>query len=662
MNNSRALIVIIFFFAIFGVLVVKLVDIQIVRSEELKYYAQKQQTKLQTIKAERGLIYDRNNLLLVYNRTDVDYYADLKKVPEEVKEKLAEKFSAVFGKSKSYYLNLLSGSKKTILLEKNVPPEQSDELKDFKVKGLYTYPKPKRVYQYGRLASHVLGYVNGEYKGVNGIAKAYDEDLKGEDGMRLVETDAENRIIAVAEEETVEPVPGYDLTLTIDKDYQAILEEELREGVNKYKGESGIGIIMDPNTGEILALANVADYDPNEYWKYSDYQRRNRAVTDTYEPGSTFKAFTLATLLDKGLVKENELVFVENGTYKFKNTYIRDTHKNTYLTVAGVIKESSNIGIAKLVQKIDDDTFYKYLRGFGFGTYTSIPLPGEAKGVLKKPNRWSKISKAYISFGYEISVTPVQLITAYSALINGGVLLEPHIVKRETDKNGNVVYESETVPVRRVVSANTSLRMRKLLRGVVKEGTGRLADLDIINVGGKTGTTQLLVNGKYSKSNYNASFIGFFPAENPQLVCLIIVNSPKVEKYGGKVAAPVFREVAKRIVTLDKNKFLEPKTNVEPYIENKIAMLKDEDNVTPVTYKNVLTDEEDVPFDGKMPDLRGKSIKDALVMLNLLGIKYDIKGSGVVSYQSIKPGEKINKNRVCEIYCSESSIKGVAIY
>ena len=196
-------------------------------------------------------------------------------------------------------------------------------------------------------------------------------------------------IITISDTETKPAIPGDNLVLTIDKNYQAILEEELKTGVDTYKGKSATGIIMDPNTGEILALANISDYDPNIFWKSTDFQRKDRAITDTYEPGSTFKTFSIAALLDEGKCKENDLVFVENGKYKFKKTYIRDTHKNAYLTVHGVLEESSNIGIAKLIQKLDNDTFYKYLRGFGFGNYTSVTLPGEVTGRLKKPNRWS---------------------------------------------------------------------------------------------------------------------------------------------------------------------------------------------------------------------------------------------------------------------------------
>ena len=274
-----------------------------------------------------------------------------------------------------------------------------------------------------------------------------------------------------------------------------------------YGGTSAVGIIMNPNTGEILSLANMNDFNPNEYWNYSDDDRRDRAVTDTYEPGSTFKGISMSALLDQNLVSENSKVYVENGKYRFRNVTIYDTHEHTWLTAEGVIEESSNIGMAKLIQNINDDLYYKYVRAFGFGNYTSTDLPGEVKGKLKKPNEWSAITKAYMSFGYEIAVTPIQMIIAYSAIVNGGILYQPQIIKRIVTQEGTVLSENEPKEIRRVISSKTSEEMRKMLIGVVENGTGKNAKMDFITVGGKTGTSQKLVNGSYSKSNYNSSFI-----------------------------------------------------------------------------------------------------------------------------------------------------------
>ncbi len=669
MINSRALLVIALILILFTILTVKLVEIQIIKSEELTYYAKKQQTKLETIPAERGVIYDRNNTLLVYNRNDVSVYLDLRMIPKNRKNTLAEKLSSTFGRSKSYYKKLMNQSGKTIRIKKSVNREKAFRLiNDINLSALFTVEKPTRVYQYGSLASHILGYVNSDFVGVNGIAKAFEEDLKGDDGALIVERDVRGRIITTIQNNEVRTaIPGYNLNLTIDINYQAILEDELKRGNKFYKGESATGIIMDPNTGEILALANVDDYDPNYYWKFSDSQRKNKAITDTYEPGSTLKAITLAALLDMGKCSENELVNVENGKYKFRNTYIRDTHKNNYLTVSGILEESSNIGISKLIQRLDDDTYYKYLRGFGFGTYTSVTLPGEVKGILKKPNQWSKLTKTFMSFGYGVSVTPLQLIMAYSAIVNGGILYEPHILKSATDKSTVVKYESSPVAVRRVISKETSTRVKKILRRAVKNGTGHLADLEEISVGGKTGTSQQIISGKYSRQKYHASFIGFFPADNPQLVCLVIVNSPQTEKYGGKVAAPIFKKIAERIINTDLKNFQQR----EKYIESKtvdehiLKTISDNDNKKKIINASYVQENNELKknYDNNlMPDLKGRTVREALISLNLLGLKYDIRGSGIVVSQSINPGIRIKQNQVCRLKFSEAIIKGANIY
>lgn len=669
MNNSRALLVIIIILFLFTALTVKLVEIQIIKSEELTYYAKMQQTKLETIPAERGVIYDRNNTLLVYNRNDVSINLDLRMIPENSKNILAEKLSSTLGKSKSHYKKLMNQSRKTISIEKHVGREKAFRLiNDINISALFTVEKPTRVYQYGSLASHVLGYVNSEFVGVNGIAKTFEEDLNGDDGAIIVERDVLGRIITTIQDNEVKaPIPGYNLNLTIDINYQAILEDELKRGNEFYKGESATGIIMDPNTGEILALANVDDYDPNYYWKFSDYQRKNKAITDTYEPGSTIKAITLAALLDAGKCYESELINVENGKYKFRNTYIKDTHKNNYLTVSGILEESSNIGISKLIQRLDDDTYYKYLRGFGFGTYTSITLPGGVKGILKKPNQWSKLTKTFMSFGYGVSVTPLQLIVAYSAIVNGGILYEPHILKSKTDKSGVVKYESSPIVIRRVISEETSARVKKILRRAVKNGTGHLADLEEISVGGKTGTSRQIINGKYSRQKYHASFIGFFPADSPQLVCLVIVNSPQTEKYGGKVAAPMFKKIAERIINTDLKNFQQREkynesTTVDEHILKTFSNNDNKNKTSNASYVQGNNELKKNFENNLMPDLKGRTVREALISLNLLGLKYDIRGSGIVVSQSINPGIRVKQNQVCRLNFSEAIIKGANIY
>jgi cell division protein FtsI/penicillin-binding protein 2 len=475
-------------------------------------------------------------------------------------------------------------------------------------------------------------------------------------------------MITVAEEQTKPAVTGNSIVLTINKSYQMILEEELKKGLENFGGTSAIGIIMDPNNGEILGLANQQDYDPNKFWEYSDTVRRNKAITDPYEPGSTFKTITMSALLDQNLCKDDEVININNGRYKYNNVIINDSHNGFQsLTVRGIIEQSSNVGMSKLSQRIDNDLFYKYLRGFGFGNNTSSGLPGEDDGTLKNPTRWSPISKLFMSFGYELSVTPVQLITAYAGVINGGKLYQPQIAKRILDSRGVAVFENSPKQIRTVISKETSARMREYLRGVVERGTGKAAKLDFISVGGKTGTSQKLVNGKYSKSQYNSSFIGFFPVENPQVICLVLVNSPEKGRYGGMVAAPIFKEIALRIVNSDV-KFFQSKQNSKPEesaIKSSYASngTEQKNPVISVSNSGSAKINNDLALKNNlMPDLSKYSVRDALIILTKLGIKYKLTGSGFVVTQSINPGEKIPKGLTCKLSCEETKLNGAVVY
>ncbi|MDP4114853.1 MAG: penicillin-binding transpeptidase domain-containing protein [Bacteroidota bacterium] len=652
MSNRRLYIVLALVFIFITLLVVRLFNVQILQAEELKFKADRQQTKVEIIKAERGTILDRNNVALALNINTVSISIDLRMLPQNEKDKTAQVFSQVFGKPKQVYLSLFSEKGKTICVEKKVLSAKAEMIKNAKIKGLLISEDPTRSYPYSSLASHVIGYVNADFLGTNGIERAYNDELKGIDGKRLVERNALGEMITVAEDQTVKSVQGANLVLTIDNNYQKILEEELKNGLSTYGGISATGIIMDPNTGEILALANENDYDPNFYSKYSDTLRRNIAVTDMYEPGSTFKSFSMAALLDRKLCEESERIFVENGKYKYKNVNINDSHNKDYLTVRGIIEQSSNIGIAKLIQRLDDDTFYKYIRAFGFGNFTSIKLPGEVKGNVKNPNDWHNVTKAFMSFGYEILVTPIQLAAAYCAIVNGGILYQPQILKRVILPNGMITEELTPKKVRTVISAETSAKMRSFLTGVVSNGTATAAKLDGIIAGGKTGTSQKLINGSYSKSHYNSSFVGFFPVNNPKVVCLILVNSPTSGGYGGLVAAPIFKKVGDRIVSSDPVSFNKQGGSKDG--EVKVIYANNNQKMNDVSLGNNSKQITESIKKKIMPDLYGFSLKEAVNILAKNGIKYKVKGSGKIASQSIKAGSQLKKNVECTIVCSEN--------
>ncbi|MGE5410979.1 MAG: penicillin-binding protein [Clostridiales bacterium] len=686
MNNSRALVVIFVIFAFFCALAFRLFSIQIKKHEDYDYYAKNQQVEKRIIRAERGFIYDRNGELLAYDRNDVSFYVDVKMPKGKQIDSIAVRFASIFGKSKNYYKNLIrNSSTRIVCLEKKVPADKAIKLKDYKIDGLFSKEDPTRVYSYDNLASHILGYVNNEYHGTEGVEKYYNKLLTGTDGTLIVQKDVRGRMITVSEDATIQPVPGNNLVLTIDKSYQKILEEELRLGLQQFQSNSAVGIIMDPNNGEILALANMPDFNPNFYWNYKDEIRRNRAVTDTYEPGSTFKSVTISTLIDQKLVKLDESVYAENGKYKYKRANITDSHRHQFLTVRGIIEQSSNIGMAKIIGRLDDDKFYKYLRNFGFGNFTSIDLPGESKGKLKKPESFNELTQAFMSFGYEVSVTPLQIISSYAALVNGGKLFQPHLLKKITDRNCETKEEVAPKMLRNVISDKTSAKLRDLLVGVVENGTGDKAKIENVKVGGKTGTSQQLINNKYSSSSHNSSFVGFFPADNPKVLIYVLVSAPKVGQYGGVVAGPIFKNIAERLLQTDINLLSNSKgqyksktsdTFKDVFTSNNIKQLKNQkkpDNSVKKeekenSYANIPETVINNPKSRKlivnkhiMPDLTNNYLRDAVTLLTEMGIKSKVSGSGKVVSQSITPGQAVKPGLVCTLKCEERKISGARI-
>ncbi|MGE5430455.1 MAG: penicillin-binding protein [Syntrophomonadaceae bacterium] len=672
MNNNRALLVIFVLIVFFAALLIRLFDIQIRKHDDFDYYAKNQQIEKKVIRAERGFIYDRNGELLVYDRNDVSFFVDVRMTKARDIDSLSAIFSRVFGKTKNYYRSMMKDPEsKVICLEKKAPAELAVKLKDVKIDGLFSKEDPTRVYSYDALASHVLGYVGNSYEGIEGVEKYYNKELTGSDGSLIIERDVKGRMVTVAEDATVQPVPGDNLVLTIDKSYQKILEEELGKGLEQYQSNAAVGIIMDPNTGEILALANMPDFNPNKYGSFSDAVRRDRALTDTYEPGSTFKSLTISTLFDQKLIKGTESVYAENGKYKYKNVNITDSHRMQWLTVKEVIEQSSNIGMAKLIGRIDEDEFYKYLRNYGFGNYSFIDLPGESRGTLKKPGNFNELTQAFMSFGYEVSVTPIQMVTAYAALVNGGTLYQPHLLRKITSREGQVKEEFAPKQLRNVISKETSAKIRNLLVGVIENGSAKTAKLDKVTAGGKTGTSQQLINNKYSKSSYNSSFIGFFPADKPKVLCYIYMNAPQLGRFGGLVAAPIFKNVAERLISTDISLLSGNEVKIDDRTKFDRVITANEKLDGNKKYSDVpqtspsgsysLAGKTRIVNKSEMPDLSSYYLRDAVAVLLEMGIKYKIEGSGKVVSQSLQPGTKIIPGLICQLKCEEKKLTGARI-
>lgn len=663
MNKARALVVVVGVGLFFCAIVFRLYDIQISQHENYKFLAERQQKKTKELIAERGSILDAKGEVLVYTKEAVSFYIYKKNITDKLKDKLVKKFVSVFKKPASYYLNIFENGRGDICIEKKVPKEIAEKLKDLLVDGLAIREDNIRIYPYENLASHIIGYVNTEFRGVNGVERVCNEYLSGRDGELLIERDVRGRTVAIDGESTVNAQDGFDVELTIQKRFQKILEEELKSGVEGFEANSAIGIVMNPNNGEIMALANYPDFNPQKYNEANDEQRRNRAITDIYEPGSTMKSIILSTLIEEKKARPAEVINTES--YVLNGRAISDEHKYPSLTVAEILEHSSNIGMARLSDRLDVNTFYKYLRDFGFGNYTSLELPGEVNGKLIKPSLLSRIAKASMSRGYAIDVTPVQMTAAYSAVVNGGVLYKPQLIKAIKDKQGNYVREFKNLQVRRVISENTSGIMRHMMMGVVENGTGRMACLDDVTVGGKTGTAKKIINGKYS-DKYNSSFIGFFPVEKPQVVCYIMVDNPKKGKYGGSSAAPIFKNIAKRMIESEmelapvRKQIKRKNTELDMYFAE--AAQSDDD----ISFANIEeNDEETVAVKQTrktVPNLIGKSAREAVSLLSGLGMEYKINGSGKVIKQSIEAGTIAEKNKKIVIECnSVNKIKNLRL-
>lgn len=415
-----------------------------------------------------------------------------------------------------------------------------------------------RIYPAHRLAAHVLGYVgmneteiNGrpllETEGKDGIELMYNRQLRGVRGWRITEKNKGNQELVYLREQDVEPAHGLNVVLTLDLGVQYIVENELAEAAKEHRPDSITCVVLRPRTGEIVAMATLPTFDPNQPGDFPPEFRRNRVITDRYEPGSTFKIVVVSGALNDNAVRLSDTFFCENGLFNFGGHTLHDHHRYGTLSVESIITKSSNIGAAKIGIKIGPQRLYEYMRDFGFGALTGITLPGEVRGTVHPPKDWSKVSIAQIPMGHGIDVTPLQMAYCMGAIANQGVLMRPLLVDRLEDQAGNVVVKYQPQPVRRVISTEAAANMVKALKTVVtKEGTAYKARLEHYSVAGKTGTAQKVEHGTYADDKFFASFIGFFPADAPELCIAVVMDYPKAGHFGGEVCGPVFQRIAER--------------------------------------------------------------------------------------------------------------------
>lgn len=444
---------------------------------------------------------------------------------------------------------------------------------NLRTKAIFPYPVEDqlRIYPNQRLASHVLGYVglreteiNGqpvfETVGMDGIERVFDRQLAGVRGWRVTEKDGKNRELVFLRQEDVEPADGLNVVLTLDAQVQYIVETEIAAAARQHQPDSITCLVVRPRTGEILAMATLPDFDPNAPGDYPPDARRNRMVTDMNEPGSTFKIVVVAGALNDGAVRLEDVIFCENGAFAFAGRILHDHHRYGNLTVESIITKSSNIGAAKLGMKLGEERLYHYIRAFGFGAPTGVSLPGETPGLVHPPKNWEKVKIAQIPMGHGLAVTRMQMAYAMCAIANGGLLMRPLLVDRLEDPEGNVVAKYQPQAMRQVIRPEAAAQMVRALKTVVtREGTAYKARLEHYTCAGKTGTAQKPENGGYSHDKYYSSFIGFFPADQPEVCVSIVMDYPKHGYYGGEVCGPVFQRIAERI-----GNYLNLKPDVEP--------------------------------------------------------------------------------------------------
>jgi len=629
--------------ALFGVIALRLIIIQVVEFPKYRSIAQKQYQAKIILPAPRGLLYDRNGNCIASNTISVSFAADPQAIGDDTRA-IAETFSAVWKKPTRFYFDKLQSDSRFVWLERCVDASMSERILSKKFEGLVSRDEPKRLYYHDHLAGQLIGFTDVDDKGVAGLELACDEALRGEDGFVVLQRDGLGHAHASVDYPRREPVSGHAVEVTLDMGIQAIAEKELRRGIEENKADGGIVVVLQPKTGEVLAIAQYPNVDPNTFGKYNLQDQKLRAVTDVFEPGSVFKIVTASAALEHHLVAPTKTFFAENGKYVVpgRPAPIEDTHKDGWITFQEAMEHSSNIVMAKISDIIGSERFYTMARDYGFGIATNIDFPGEVKGVLKKPSDpdWHGTTLNSMAFGYEVGVTPLQLAAAYAAVANDGVLMQPFLFRKEFDANGTVYREGKPQQIRRVISEETAHTMRDFFVGVVERGTGKPAAIPGVRIAGKTGTSRKYLDGKYVPGNYTASFAGFLPADNPQIVCLVMMDNPKTGGYtGGLVSAPVFRAIVQQILNTS-DMFAAPAQVMAATTTHQDAPAEMDHNIGETGMY--------VPVSlGKIPDLKGLSVRRAMNILATGKLEPVVNGKGTVvsqqppAGQPAKPGMKV---------------------
>lgn len=664
-------------------LALRLVSLQVWSVEAYANQARSQHVKKRVLQASRGRIFDRHGQVLATNLESQSFFLNQISDLDSLRT-LAVRFSQRAGRDETAILKKLDRSHSFVwLARKVIDGPTPEELPD----GVGRIVEMKRSYPMGYLAGQVLGYTDTDSKGIEGMERAFDPLLRGTPGELSARVDARGNVLSTLGAVWQIPENGDDLTLTIDADYQAIAEEELLAAVSEFNAHSGIAIVMEPHTGEILAMANAPYYDPNDFVNSEAWVRRNRSVTDQFEPGSTFKMVAVAAALESGIISPNDSIFCENGQLPVAGgQIIRDTHPSGWLTVREIVEESSNIGIVKIARKLDKGPLFRQMRLFGFGAKTGADLPGEASGHIRHPDAWSQRSLETIAIGQEVAATALQVASAYGAVANGGRLMTPRIFHRASREDSTII-EGLSRPIRQVISPKTARVLTDLLEGVVIRGTGSNARVPGYRVAGKTGTAQQVKEGQvgYDPDHYVSSFVGFLPAERPELLCLVAVDGPQNIHWASRVAAPAFSRIIQRILSLRQTPLRHRAPLVDGYpppparadihligLSHKTAT--DALKRVGMTYqiagkgdwviaqhidaeknKALLFLSSSAADSLRVPDVTGAPLRQAVAQLTQIGLRVKVSGSGRVVEQSPKPGAHVEPGTVCRVECKRES-------
>ena len=655
-RRARVVVVAALLSLFFALLFARAIDLAVLRGPEFERQAAGQHRKEAALVPHRGEIVDRHGDLLALSLDVPSVYVRPRQLGAE-RARLAEVARALHLAAPRVQR---MGTQPFVWLKRQALPRELDAVLQLGVPGVGHFDEPRRVYPHGQLAAHVLGFVGTDAQGLAGLERRFDKEIRGQSLRIAVDRDARGREFlrtGLADA----PTQGARVELTLDSEIQALTERELAAGVSGAKAAAGAAVVLDPMTGEVLALANYPTFNPNDRTDWANPRHkdrmRNRVLTDPYEPGSTFKSVLAAGALEAGLVKPTERFFCENGAWRVGKWTVHDSHPHGWLSFAEVIQFSSNIGAAKVGDRLGRERYGSWLHSFGFGQRTGVELPDESPGIMRDEKSWARIDLLTQSFGQGISATPMQMAVAYAAIANGGQLMRPFIVRRITGPNGDVILEHEPTAIRRVMSQRTAQITTELLRRVVEEkgGTGSRARLDDFTVAGKTGTAQKVdPRTRAYSSKRIGSFVGFVPADHPRAVILVLIDEPTTSSYGGVVAAPVFRNIASGVMQAlhvtperapgpapDETRAQQAKTKGKaPAAKEKLARAE-----PPKPQVAAVPPADDAAAVPGTPSYLGLSLREALTRAHAAGWTVAVRGTGWVTEQYPTPGAPLGDDR-----------------